>query len=86
MRVRYDYEDVTRAQPDDYSLSAIPLPSLFGDGTFGTSTFGGTLDPMVRQAVQGGGFTSSFRIRTDDTSAPYSVNGFYIDYTPTNRR
>ena len=86
LRVRYDYEDVTKPQPSDYSLSAIPLPSLFGEGTFGTSTFGGTNDPMVRQAVQGGGFTSSYRIRTEDVKAPYAINGLYIDYTPTNRR
>ena len=86
LRVRYDYEDTNRPQPDDYSLSAIPLPSLFGEGTFGTSTFGGTNDPMVRQAVQGGGFTSSFRIRTSDVKAPYAINGLYIDYTPANRR
>tara|TARA_R110002020_G_scaffold49366_6_gene140491 strand:+ start:427 stop:2043 length:1617 start_codon:yes stop_codon:yes gene_type:complete len=86
LRVRYDYEDVTKPQPSDYSLSAIPLPSLFGEGTFGTSTFGGTNDPMVRQAVQGGGFTSSFRIRTNDVKPPYAINGLYIDYTPANRR
>jgi len=86
LRVRYDYEDVTKPQPSDYSLSAIPLPSLLGEGTFGTSTFGGTNDPMVRQAVQGGGFTSSFRIRTNDAKPPYAINGLYIDYTPANRR
>ena len=86
LRVRYDYESTERPQPEEYTLSNIPLPSLFGTAVFNTATFGGTNDPMVRQAVQGSGFTSSYRIRTDDTSAPYSVNGFYIDYTPTNRR
>ena len=86
LRVRYDYEATDKPQPTDYTLDTVPLPSLFGTAVFNTGTFGGTLDPMVRQAVQGSGFTSSYRIRTDDTSAPYSVNGFYIDYTPTNRR
>ena len=86
LRVRYDYEDTTQPQPDDYSLTSIPLPSLFGEGTLGTSTFGGTNDPMVRQAVQGGGFTSSYRIRTEDVKSSYSINGLYIDYTPANRR
>ena len=86
LRVRYDYEDTNRPQPSDYTLSAIPLPSLFGEGTFATSTFGGTNDPMVRQAVQGAGFTSNFRIRTDDSNPPYAINGLYVDYTPANRR
>jgi len=86
LRVRYDYEDTDRPQPPDYSLNTIPLPSLFGSAVLNTGTFGGTIDPMVRQAVQGSGFASSYRIRTNDTSAPYAVNGLYIDYTPTNRR
>jgi hypothetical protein len=86
LRVRYDYEDTERPQPDEYTLSNIPLPSLFGTAVFNTATFGGTNDPMVRQAVQGSGFTSSYRIRTNDTSPPYAINGLYIDYTPTNRR
>ena len=86
LRVRYDYEDTNRPQPSDYTLTAIPLPSLFGEGTFATSTFGGTNDPMVRQAVQGAGFTANFRIRTDDDNPPYAINGLYVDYTPANRR
>jgi len=86
LRVRYDYQATDRPQPPDYTLSNIPLPSIFGTAVLNTATFGATNDPMVRQAVQGSGFTSNYRIRTNDTSAPYAINGLYIDYTPTNRR
>ena len=41
---------------------------------------------MVRQAVQGSGHTSSFKIFSDDQKAPYAINGFYIDYVPSGRR
>jgi len=36
--------------------------------------------------VQGGGYSVSFRIRTDDKNPPFSVNGMYIDYMPSTRR
>ena len=86
LRVRYDYQDSNIPQPGDYVLSSVSLPSLFGTAVFNTSIFGASNDPMVRQAVQGSGHTSSFKIFSDDQNAPYAVNGMYIDYTPTSRR
>ena len=86
LRVRYDYEDVNVPQPSDYTLSSVPLPSVFGTATFNTGVFGGTKDPTVRQAIQGTGYTASFRIRSDDTKSAYAINGLYVDYTPVNRR
>jgi len=86
LRVRYDYEDTNIPQPSDYTLSTIPLPSIFGTATFNTGIFGGTKDPTVRQTIQGAGHTTSFRIRSDDKKSAYAINGLYIDYTPVNRR
>ena len=87
LRVRFDYEDPNLPQPLDYTLGTIRTPATFGTSKFGTlSFFGGTLDPTVRQAVQGNGHTTSFRIRSEDKNPPYSINGLYIDYTPANRR
>tara|TARA_R110002020_G_scaffold363160_1_gene575430 strand:- start:820 stop:2436 length:1617 start_codon:yes stop_codon:yes gene_type:complete len=86
LRVRYDYEDVNVPQPADYTLSSVPLPSVFGTATFNTGVFGGTKDPTVRQSIQGTGYTTSFRIRSDDKKSAYAINGLYVDYTPVNRR
>ena len=86
LRVRYNYDDPDHPQPNDYTLLSVPLPALFGESLFGTGVFGASNDPMVRQAVQGGGHTTSFRLRTEDSNAPYAINGMYIDYTPSNRR
>jgi len=87
LRVRYDYEDPTLPQPAEYTLSTVRTPATFGTSVFGTSTyFGGTLDPTIRQVVQGNGHTTSFRIRSEDTNPPYAINGIYVDYTPANRR
>jgi len=86
LRVRYDYEDPKVPQPLDYTLTSIPLPSIFGTSVFGTNVFGGTNDPMVRQAIQGGGFTVNFRLRSEDSDPPYAINGMYLDYVPSTRR
>jgi len=86
LRVRYDYEDPTIAQPLDYVLDSIPLPSIFGTGKFGANVFGAASDPLIRQAVQGSGNTVSFVITSTDKLAPYTVNGLYVDYTPSGRR
>jgi len=86
LRVRYNYEDDDVPQPLDYRLTAVPTPAIFGTSLFNTTIFGASNDPLVRQAVQGGGYSVSFRIRTDDKNPPFSVNGMYIDYMPSTRR
>jgi len=86
LRVRYDYEEPFIAQPLDYLLDDIPLPSIFGSGVFGANLFGASEDPLVRQAVQGSGQTVSFTITSSDQKSPYTVNGLYVDYTPAGRR
>ena len=86
LRVRYDYEDPKVPQPLDYTLLSVPLPAVFGTSVFGSSFFGGTNDPMVRQAIQGGGFTVNFRLRSEDKKPPYAINGMYLDYVPSTRR
>jgi hypothetical protein len=64
----------------------VPTPAIFGISLFNSTVFGASNDPLVRQAVQGGGYSVSFRIRTDDINPPFSVNGLYIDYMPSTRR
>mgnify|MGYP003126048940 FL=1 len=86
LRVRYDYEDPNLPQPEEYTLTTIRTPATFGTSVFNAVFFGGTLDPTVRQAVQGNGHTTSFRIRSEDKNPPYAINGIYVDYTPANRR
>ena len=86
LRVRYDYEDGNIPQPEAYILDSIPLPALFGTAVFGTAIFGASNDPMVRQAIEGSGYVSNFRISTTDQSPPYAINGLYINYVPSGRR
>lgn len=85
LRLRYDFEDTSIPQPDEYTLDVL-LPSIFGTAVFGTALFGGTNDPLIRTAVEGSGYAINFRISSNDTQAPYTVNGLYMDYMPSGRR
>lgn len=86
LRLRYDFNSSSIAQPVDSVITGIELPSLFGSVLFGSATFGGASDPMTRITVEGSGFTVNFRLRTNDQLPAFSVNGFYIDYMPSGRR
>jgi len=86
LRVRFDYDSNETPQPEDYVLDSVPAPSIFGTALFGTAKFGASEQPLVRLALQGSGYSNSFRILTNDTNAPYTINGLYIDYIPSGRR
>ena len=86
LRVRFDYDSNDTPQPEDYLLDSVPAPSIFGSALFGTAKFGAAEQPLVRIALQGSGYSNSFRILTNDTNAPYTINGLYIDYIPSGRR
>ena len=86
LHVKFDFESADSPQPPVYALDTIPLPATFGTALFNGAVFGAVANPMIRQAVEGSGNTCSFRIKSDDQLAAYSLNGFYIDYMPSGRR
>ena len=88
LKVSYDFDSLDRQQPPLYVMDLIPTPAVFSGASslFGTAIFGSAGDPMVRSAVQGSGHNIAFKIFSQDTKAPYSINGFYIDYRPSGRR
>ena len=87
LRIRYNFDDPDSPQPSDYSIS-VDKPSLFGNATFttGSYVFGAASDPITRQVVEGSGHSNYFRVFSDDTKDPYTVNGIYIDYEPSGRQ
>ena len=86
LRVSFDYGSNDLPQPDDIVLDSIPAPANFGTAVFGTAKFGAGEQPLVRIPLVGSGSSNSFRLLSDDTNAPYIINGFYVDYIPSGRR
>jgi hypothetical protein len=87
VQVRFDYGSTDIPQPPDlFDLGVINPPSLFGDAIFNTNVFGGAESPLVRVALQGSGHSNNFTIISEDTKAPYTINGLYINFVPSGRR
>ena len=87
LQVRFDYGNTDTPQPAElFDLGTIDPPSLFGEALFGTNVFGGAENPLVRIPLQGSGSSNNFTFISEDSNAPYTINGFYIDYIPSGRR
>ena len=87
IQVRFDYGNTDIPQPSDlFDIGVINPPSKFGEALFNTNVFGGGDNPLIRVPLQGSGTSNNFTIISDDTKAPYTINGFYVDYIPSGRR
>ena len=86
LRVRFDYDSLDTPQPADVVLTEIPEPAIFGLALFNAQKFGATEQPLVRQGLTGSGHSNFFKIFSADTTAPYAINGLYINYRPSGRQ
>ena len=90
--VRYDNEASDSARPAAYPLDSSQVAAQFGSATFSTSSsaaqfvFGGPSQPLVRQSVEGSGFSVALRIKDGGETAPYSLKGFQLEYQVGARR
>ncbi len=58
----------------------------FGSAVFGQALFGVASQTLDRVNLQGSGNTVSFTFYSDDTNAPYIINGYHLEFTPSGRR
>jgi len=90
--VRYDNEASDSARPAAYPLDSSQVAAQFGSATFSTTSsaaqfvFGGPSQPLVRQSVEGSGFSVALRVNDGGTTAPYSLKGFQLEYQVGARR
>ena len=87
LRIRFDFDSLDRLQPGDANIISA-TPSIFGDSVaiFGTSKFGSPEQPLVRSTIVGSGHSNFFKIFSNDSNAPYTINGLYINYRPSGRQ
>jgi hypothetical protein len=90
--VRYDNENSDSTRPDPYTLDSAEVAAQFGTAIFSTAVgavryvFGGPSQPLIRQSVEGSGFSVVLRINDGGESAPYSLKGFQLEYLLGARR
>ena len=86
LRIRYDFDNSEVPQPGNFNVGNLSSAALFGSATFGTVVFGATSLPSKRVLVTGSGFSNNFKIFSNDTNAPYSVNGMFVSFIAGGRR
>lgn len=86
LTLRYDYEGLDVPRPDPYPFDAGLVAALYGIGVYGNATYGGQTDPLIRQAVEGSGFSVALRVTDTGESTPYSLKGFSLEFTSAARR
>ena len=84
--LRYDYESATSSRPAAYPLDSLDVVAIYGSAIYGVPTYGGPSQPLVRQAVEGSGFSVALRINDGGITAPYSIKGFQLEYQLGARR
>lgn len=86
LRIRYDFESSEVPQPGNFAVGNLSSASLFGSALFGTGIFGATTLPSKRITVTGSGFSNNFKFFSNDSNAPYSVNGMFVSFIAGGRR
>jgi hypothetical protein len=84
--LRYDYEGSEAPRPAAYPFDSSKIVAVYGAGTYGTVSYGGTATPLVRQAVEGSGFAVALRVNDRGITSPYSLKGFGVEYQVGARR
>jgi hypothetical protein len=87
-RIRYDFSATDVPQPAEYDLTTGAAIAIYGlaTSTYGTAVYGSSGSPLVRQSVEGGGFTVAVRLDDRAGAAPISVKGYQLEFTPGGRR
>ena len=83
--VKFDFEDPSTPQPADYSLSTQSTQAVYGSATYGTSAYGSDGFPIIRQSIEGSGFTAVVKIDDTSSNPPITLKGFQLEFTPGTR-
>ena len=87
-KVRYDFDSSSIPQPSAYSLSTGAGIAVYGlsASTYGTAVYGSSGANLVRQSVEGSGFTVALRVEEQSTNPPISFKGYQLEFIPGGRR
>ena len=90
--VRYDNEDRNSSRPAVYPFDTSQLAAAYGSAVYSTTSsttqflYGGGAEPLVRQSVEGSGFSVTLKVEDDGLTNPYSLKGFQLEYQLGARR
>jgi hypothetical protein len=87
-KVRYDFDSPDTPQPQAYTLSTGAGIAVYGlaASTYGTAVYGSSGANLVRQSVEGSGFTVALRVQDESNNLPISFKGYQLEFIPGGRR
>ena len=83
--VKFDFEDPATPQPADYTLSTQSTQAIYGSAVYGTGVYGSEGFPIIRQSIEGSGFTAVVKIDDASSNPPITLKGFQLEFTPGTR-
>ena len=86
--LEYDFSDDEVPQPEPYSLSITGNIAQYGltESTYGSAVYGSTGSDLIRQPVEGSGFTVAAKILDATNNSPVALKGFEMEFTAGGRR
>ena len=86
--LEYDFGSQDVQNPNSIPFSEVADLALYGSSTYGSSIYGGAEFILVRQPITGSGFAVAvqFTEKQNETSAPYSLRGFSLEFAAAGRR
>ena len=85
--VKYDFEDTSTPQPAAYTLTTADTAAIYDDSgaLYGSAVYDAEGIPIVRQSVEGSGFTVVLRLTDTSSNPPITLKGFELEFTPGAR-
>ena len=85
--VKFDFENSDIPQPANYNLTTQVSHALYGGTgvTYGSAAYGSEGFPIVRQPIEGSGFTAVVKIDDTSSNPPITLKGFQLEFTPGTR-
>ena len=86
--LEYDFSDDEVPQPEPYTLAQTGNIAQYGlaESVFGTAVYGSTGSNLIRQAVEGSGFTIAAKILDATNNSPVALKGFEMEFSAGGRR
>ena len=86
--LEYDFGSDQVLNPDSIAFTGTADLALYGTATYGASSYGGAEFVLSRQPITGSGFAVAvqFTEKSNETSAPYSLRGFSLEFAAAGRR
>lgn len=87
--LKYDFEESDVIQPQEINFnntSGADAIAFYGDATFGTGTYGGTIKRLFDSQTVGSGFVVSLVFTSESTNPPYSLDALTLEYGTYGRR